>query len=283
MSTLLESTVTVPSSDENAVKIKPGDKWPLPYRGSRYSITRMGNSLKMSWSRMDVIHYSDSIPKGLISSMIANKRDSRGSFRVTPHKEVITKLIEDDNSATPLYLGKLDGDFNFNGFLLNPEKLETGSFWTGLNFMHGEEFAVWNRDRNDDYLYWEKRGIKFRSIDRYPELCAKVREIRPRAGRIYVTEFGHIWMNLEMGGASAQWSSIVSSRLKNDLELLAHNDVLLRAIKLRIDETGTMPIYLGKVEDFDCGSPPRTHFSFGANFGKGPEDEEDGYRGHQRV
>lgn len=273
MATLIEAPVTIPSSDGKLVTIEPGEPWPLPYRGSRYSITRAGDHLRMSWSRMDIIHYSDSIPNRLINSMIRHKRDSRGSFRITPHREVITKLIEDGYTTTPLFLGKIEGDFTFSGFNLNPGKLETGRFWTGLNFMHGEEFAVWNRERNNDYLYWEKRGSKFRSIERYPELCAKVREIRPKAGRIYITEFGHIWMNLEMGGASAQWSSTITSRLREDLETLKNNDILLRTIKLRIDETGTMPLYLGKIQEFDSGLPPRTHFSFGASFGVGAYED----------
>ena len=109
-----------------------------------------------------------------------------------------------------------------------------------------------------------------------------MREIRPKAGRIYVTEFGHVWMNLEMGGASAEWSPIISARLKKDLGILSNNDILLRSIKLRIDATSTMPIYVGKIKDFDSGTPPRTHFSFGAKFGKEFEDEEDGYNGHTR-
>jgi hypothetical protein len=275
MATLIETPVTVPSSDESPVKVVPGDPWPLPYRGSKYSVSKQGNGLKMSWNRMDFVHYADAIPKELISSMIQHKRDSRGSFRITPHREVITKLIDDDYSSTPLYLGKLEGDFNFIGFDLNPKELEIGSIWPGLNFKHGEEFAVWNREGNNDYLYWEKKGIKFRSIEKYPELCTVVRDIRPRAGRIYFTEFGHIWMNLEINGASPKWSNVIGSKLKKDLDMLKNNDILLRAIKLRIDETGTMPIYLGKIQDFDSGLPPRTHFSFGAIFGKGSEDEGD--------
>lgn len=274
VATLIRESITVPSSDEIPVKIVPGDPWPLPYRGSKYSVNKIGNALKMSWSRMDFIFYVDAIPNGLISSMVEYKRDSRGSFRITPHGEVITKMIEDEYTYTPLYLGKLQGNFNFIGFDLNPQELEAGSIWTGLNFKHGEEFAVWNRDGNNDYLYWEKKGIKFRSTERYPELCAKVRGIRPKAGRVYFTEFGHIWMNLEINGASPEWSSIIHSKIENDMEKLKNNDTLLRAIKLRIEQTGTIPIYLGKIQDFDSGLPPRTHFSFGATFGRGLEDEE---------
>ena len=52
VATLIRKSITVPSSDETLVKVAPGDPWPLPYRGSKYSINKIGNTLKMSWNRL---------------------------------------------------------------------------------------------------------------------------------------------------------------------------------------------------------------------------------------
>jgi len=148
--------------------------------------------------------------------------------------------------------------------------------WRGLHFKHGEEFAVWNREGNDDYLYWTHRGIYFRSTERYPELCAKVREIRPRCGRIYFTEYGHIWMNLPTGDISSMWKPRFRELFDEDKARLSRNDILLRSIAARKEATYAFPVYLGKTSDFDSGVPPRTHFTNNIYFGLGDENVEDG-------
>lgn len=275
MATLNDEPVIVPGVDEIPMTINPGDIWPLPYRGSRYTFKKIGTTIKMCWSRMDNIYCSDSIPNGLIRAMIEYKRDSRGSFRVTPHGEVITKPLIGDSIGLPVYLGKMEGLYSFHGFDLDPTGIETGRLWPGLHFKHGEEFAVWNRTGNDNYLYWTRKGIYFRSLEKYPELCAKVREIRPPCGRVYFTEFGHVWMNLHGGEVSFEWASKIKELIQEDKKMLAKNDVLLRSIVSRKSATGTYPIYLGRISDFDSGTAPRTHFTGNAKFGLGGEDIDD--------
>ncbi len=275
MIALKDEPVIVPGIDGKSIMINPGDIWPLPYRGSRYTLRRIGNNLKMCWTRMDAVHCSESIPDGLIQAMVNYKRNSRGSFRVTPYKEVITKPIIDGDVGQPVYLGRFDGVYSFPGFNLDPTGIETGRLWPGLHFKHGEEFAVWNRGGNDNYLYWVRKGVYFRSIDKYPILCSKVREIRPRCGRVYFTEFDHVWMNLQGGEVSFEWDSRIKKLLQEDKQMLAKNDILLRSIVNRKSATGTYPIYLGRISDFDSGLPPRTHFTAGARFGLGGEDVDD--------
>lgn len=275
MISLKNVPTTVPGIDNKPITVNPGDLWPLPYRGSRYTIKKVNNNLQMCWTRMDVVHPS-SLPKDLIQVMIKFKNDSRGSIRVTPYFEVITKRKEQDGKWQPIYLGKFEGTYTFKDFDLNPTDIQTGNIWPGFHFKHGEEFAVWNRSGNDDFLYWTKGGVYFRSIDKYPELCSMVRMIRPRCGRIYITEFEHIWMNLPKWEVSVEWSSRFNHLLQEDKQKLADNDTLLRSVFERVSATQTYPIYLGKMSDFDSGVAPRTHFSGGAKFGLGGEDVDDG-------
>jgi len=275
MSILKPEPTNVPGIDGEMFSINPGDLWPLPYRGSRYSLKKVGDQLKMCWSRLDIVHPSKSIPKGLIKAMVDYRHDSRGSFRITPHLEVITKR-ETENGWGCVYLGKLEGVFLFPGFDLDPDDIQTGNIWRGLHFKHGEEFAVWNREGNNDYLYWSHRGLYFRSSEQYPEICAKVREIRPRCGRIYFTEYGHIWMNLPEGDVSFMWAPKFRDLLQKDKQLLATNDILLQSVFARKSATYTFPIYLGRVSDFDSGIAPRTHFTAFGYFGSGDETVDDG-------
>ncbi len=276
MASLISDPTTVPSIDGKVAEINPGDIWPLPYRGSRYRIRKIDASLKLCWTRYDIVHCSGSLPEGIIQAMVDHKLNSRGSLRVSPHKEAITKRQIGDGIWESVYLGKIDGVFLFDGFDLDPSKISTGNIWRGFHFKHGEQFAVWNRAGNEDYLYWTFRGLYFRTIDKYPELCAKVREIRPRCGRIYITEYGHIWMNLPINEVSDEWTSAFRELLSKDKLVLAKNDILLQSVYDRLRATKMYPIYVGHISEFDSGFAPRTHFSSGARFGIGTEDAEDG-------
>ena len=275
MSTLLDEQTTVLGANGETINLNPGDAWPLPFRGSRYSLKKVDDRIKLCWTRLDVIHPSDEIPNGLIGAMEKFRNDTRGRIYVTPHKEVITKRQIGEKYEC-VYLGKIDGVFSFPGFDLDPKNLQTGNLWRGLHFRHGEEFAVWNRAGNDDYLYWTHKGLYFRTTEKYPEICEQVREIRPRCGRIYITEFGHIWMNLPDNDISYMWAPKFKTLLQSDREYLATNDILLQSIFSRRSATYAFPVHLGRIEDFDSGIPPRTHFNSYGYFGRGGESEEDG-------
>lgn len=276
MTSIVDTPTNVPAVNGKMLEVNTGEQWALPFRGSRYSVKGVNKFTDgLCWTRMDVLHPAESIPSGLIDTMVQNKFNAKGIIYITPHKEVITKREEGDGNYTPIYLGKLRGVLKFPGFDLNPSNIQTGNLWRGLHFKHGEEFAVWNRSGNDDHLYWTFKGLYFKTIERYPELCSKVREIRPRCGRIYITEYGHVWMNLPGSEVSPKWHPVFSRLLKEDKQMLAGNDILLRSVHERVMATKTYPIYLGKISEFDSGNPPRTQFSAGAKFGIGGEDAED--------
>lgn len=278
MTSILSQPTDVPVVDEKLVTVSPGDVWPLPHRGSRYTVKKVDGGLKVCWTRLDVKHDASSLPKDLIKAMGTHRGDQRGRFMVTPHGEVIARREIRDGVWQSVYLGILDGVLDFPGFELDPSGLKTGNLWPGLHFIHGEVFAVWNRAGNQDYLYWTGRGLYFRTIERYPDICAEVRRIRPRCGRIYITENGHIWMNLPGSEVSRSFQAGFFKLLAEDKKRLSDgkHDILLRSTYDRYSATNCYPVYLGRMSDFDSGNAPRTHFLAGARFGVGGEDAYDG-------
>lgn len=275
----------------NVLELNPGDPWPLPYRGSRYSVRNNGSGQVLCWktpmsgARITCTNAS----KEIIETIKDGKRGALGSFRITPHREVITKYHDDDTGKwPPIYLGKIEGLFEFGGFDLNPT-LETGMLWTGLMFNHGEPFSVWSRQGADDCLHWKFLGIHFRTVEAYPKFCRLYREIRPRGGRLYITECGHIWMNvptlidLDVGN---RWRQKIKDSLEEARESFETNDILLSATHDRVVTTKTYPIYVGRVEDYGMTAPPRTYFKDAAtrHFGRGGENADDGgeYYGGKR-
>ncbi len=169
----------------------------------------------------------------------------------------------------------------FKGFDLDPD-LETGQLWTGFMFGHGEPFTVWSRDRSDNCLHWKRLGIHFRTVDEYHRLCSLVREIRPRGGRLYINEYGHIWMNVSQSidlDVGHSWNSKIRDNLTLSKKTLSKNEILLAATHDRVFTTKTYPIYVGKVEEFASVGIPRTHFIETAIqfFTKGREDPSDSY------
>jgi hypothetical protein len=278
MSSLELESTTAPSIDGEPIEIHPGDCWPLPFRGSRYTLKAVEGRIKFCWSHMDKVYAAEKIPGGLLKAFGAYKLDTRGSLRITPHREVITKVAK---TWEPVYLGKIKDDLEFEGFNLNPEKYEVGRIWKGFHFKHGEVFAVWAREGSGDYLYWSKQGIYFRTIDEHPELCSRIREIRPRCGRLYITETGHIWMNLPATEISSEWLPTIRDYIEEDKAELANPkyDVVLKSLRDRVRNTRCWPIHIGHVSDYDHGKAPRTHFKTTKHFGLGGEDvdDEDGY------
>ena len=282
---ILQST-EVPCSHGEVLIVNPGDKWPAPYRGSRYTIRRMKKEdgtfqYRFCWTRQGGIHHR-SIFKGLLRALREIRSDEvGGSIRITPWREVLCKKYDQTTSRwVPYYVGKLDGKIDFNGFNLDPD-LEKGQLWHGFHFKHGETWSVWVRRGSGNHLYWSRQGIILRSIDEHPELVSAIREIRPRGGRCYFTEHGHIWMNLPKGEGSQAWEHRIHDMMKRDYrELGETHETLFDSIAERFDSTKTFPLYLGKIKDFDDGEPPRTYFEI-IDFNKGTkgedEDDEDGF------
>tara|TARA_B100000029_G_C17553414_1_gene950896 strand:- start:1117 stop:2016 length:900 start_codon:yes stop_codon:yes gene_type:complete len=284
--TIQQVPTKVPSAGGIEQLVDPGDPWPAPYRGSKYSVRRLARSgertqYRLVWARQDKLVHTK-VPKGLISALRVSRPNLSGSIRITSHGEVLCKRLDDRTGLwNPFYLGKLEaGELEFDGFDLDPSDLSLAQFWRGFHFKHGETWSVWSRPGNNDYLYWSKQGMYFRSTNRYPELCQRLRSIRPRGGRIYITEHGHIWFNLTDKGTSPQFRTKIAEIARKDVELFRSDsswDTLIDSISERISATKCRPLYLGRMSDF--GKPPRTYFE-GITFSEGTrnedEDDEDG-------
>jgi hypothetical protein len=146
---------------------------------------------------------------------------------------------------------------------MNPEPCpERLSIWPGFNFKCGETWAVWTRDRAGTHLYWSARGFYFRSTDEYPELVQAFLEVRPYGGRMYITEHGHVWINLPKNQVSDACAAPFARKIAEfmDSTSAGTRDVILRLVTERLGATGCWPVYLGHISEFDSGSPPRTFY-----------------------
>jgi len=273
-----EKSSVVPGEEGKKITLEPYEKWPLPYRGSKYSLIerRIEGKKRMvvAWKYKDfepLYHRNDSgnptLPKNLLRAYRkVGKR--KGSFRVTPHKEVITKTKNTNGNWEAFYLGKLEGEWNFRGVDLNPD-LEKLDVWDGLSFNHGEYWSVWVREGAGAKLRWSiskgvrgsspKRRIKlyFESINTFQELTDIVRNIRPKGGGIYFNEFSHIWMNLPGTQVSSQYEHKIKSKIENWEKDEARNKNI---VQKRLRETNCWPIYLGQLDEYIHGQAPRTYF-----------------------
>lgn len=279
--------------------ISPGELWPAPYRGSKYSIRQMKRpdgkrQDRVLWARLGAI-YHRAIFKGLVNALKnAREGDHRGSIRITSWGEVLCKRYNPKiDKWQAVYVGKLKGIINFEGFEISPT-LQRGQFWRGFHFKHGETWAAGLRNGSDQYLHWSRNGRYFKSLNKHPELIAAIKEMRPRGGRCYITEYGHIWINMPPGEEGRMWLSKIRDLLRKDtMEFQSSEDYneLILSIHERFEVTKTRPIYLGKVSEFDEGYPPRTAIPEDVLFTMGTDvedqDDEDefsssGYRGMRR-
>jgi len=276
---MLEPT-SVPGPHGVVVTVKPGEWWLGPHRGSKYTLRTIleeGEGARRRkvflWIHQDqyesgevaIIHGSVDVarlPAGFPKAMLSAGKPT-GSLRVTGASEVLTKVLDELGRWIPKYLGKLSGDWIFPGVDMNPTpKPEKLSVWTGFNFHCGETWAVWTRSGAGSYLYWSSRGFYFRSTEEYPELVKAYLEIRPYGGRLYVTEYGHIWMNLPRNQVSEGAKSLMERKISEFIDSTSsgERDMILSLVTARLKATGCWPMYLGHISDFDSGNPPRTHF-----------------------
>ena len=75
MSTLELEPTTVPSVNGEIIELQPGDRWPLPFRGSRYTLKAVDGRVKFCWTHMDKIYAANNIPTGLIKAFSTYKND----------------------------------------------------------------------------------------------------------------------------------------------------------------------------------------------------------------
>lgn len=277
MTTKLEAEPTkVPIANGQSVEVAPKNPWTSAYRGSQYSLVSHEDfdDPVVKWEQRDLALYTEP-PAGLVEAMRgAGKPNGFGSFRITARGEVITKIPADNyihldqapisEGWIPVYLGLLSGRIDFGPVELNPESpSDTIGIWRGFPFKHGERWAV----SHEGTLIWKWRDYRFESAFDHPELVAAYNAYRPNPGRLYVTEYGHIWINVprndvmpnkqqEVRQAIGSWKE--TAEAKGDTTSLRLVNRRLVATSQSDDPAdGHLPLHLGHLRDFDGGVVPR--------------------------
>lgn len=270
-------TTDVPIEGGKDVTLQPGRPWPSVYRGSKYSLVESRKHHRdkiVQWKHRNLQATAHPVD-GLLDAMQAVGKSfdtGKGSFRVTAGGEVLTKVHADAyphaddaphaNGWIPVYLGKLTGGIGFTELNNNPV-VEPPTIWDGLPFKHGETWSV----SINDQLIWKQESFRFQSAFDHPELVETYQQFRQIAGRLYITEHGHIWINVptkevpddrreEVLKIYEQWRERTE---KNE------NDAALRLVTQRLSATspdddpmnGHMPLYIGHLSEFDDGLVPR--------------------------
>lgn len=268
---------TVPLAGSRSVEIEPGKPWPSAYRGSRYSVVSNSDYDEdvLKWEQRDLAVYTEA-PDRLQRWLFAmGKRDGRGSVRVTADWEVLTKVRASryshadaapvDSGWIPAYVGKLRGDLGFGDVDANPDPPPRGEVrvWRGFPFNNGERWTV----GTDGTLVWPWRDYRFESVFDHAELVGTYAQYRDTPGRLYVTEGGHVWVNVPRDGIPAAKRDQVRSAIqawKRQAEERGDH-ATLRLVNRRLvatsrDEdpsTGQFPMHIGHLRDFDDGAIPR--------------------------
>lgn len=271
-----QSTV-VPIEGGEEVTIQPGDPWPSAYRGSKYSLVE---SRKRSRDKIVQWQYKDlravvEPPPGLVQGLQSVGKSlatGKGSFRLTADREVLTKVQADQYPKSdkaphstgwiPVYVGRLNGRLGFDKLRNDPDKTAP-AIWDGLPFHHGETWSV----GVDDTLIWKQDQFRFESAFDHPELVETYQQFRSIAGRLYINEFGHIWVNAPADEVPDDREAEIRELFQawRDAVERGGNSAALRLVTKRLEVTsrdgdlmnGHLPLYVGHLSDFDGGLIPR--------------------------
>ena len=259
------------------VKVKQGDPWPAPYRGSQYTVKGGRGLTLVGWKRDPLGVQADPYPQQLATAVRATKGE-HGSFRVTPHGAVITKVrVGGGTKWESRYVGLYENDLTFPGIDNALQSLEVGMYWPGLPFSHGEFWRVSPYAQGRNRLQWQSWGRTHSSTEEYPELIESCLDVRPRGGRIYITETGCVWMNVPDLELAPKHREAFRDKQEAQLITLKENGfrAALRLLRERIESTGARPLYVCRIGDFDHGDPPWTLFSPEAQLAGEVEEEEE--------
>lgn len=275
--TFTEETTKVPITNGRSVSIAPGHPWPSTYRGSRYSLvtdSRFDEGVVLKWEQRDLSIFAEP-PDGIYDALQqVGKQGGLGSIRVTARGEVLTKVQADrypnlDKAPVlegwiPVYMGKLAGKIDFGTVDIDPTPPTDGiRVWRGFPFNHGERWSI----STDEKLIWKWRDYRFESAFNHSDLIDAYHKYRPKPGRAYVTEYGHIWVNVPnddiVSGREQEVQAAINS-WQNHAQNQNDNSTL-RLVNRRLVATspsddpadGLIPIHLGHLRDFDDGVIPR--------------------------
>jgi hypothetical protein len=277
---LVSESAFVPVEDGTDVEIRPGYPWPSPYRGSRYSLVesrRNNRGIVCEWRYKSMTAYANPA-EGLVDAVQAvGKSDGtgKGSFRITAGGEVLTKVLADNyknvNEAPvsegwiPVYLGRLRGSLGFTDINTDPESDENTPLqvWEGFPFNHGEQWAVSVQDN----LVWKWKDFRFQSAFTHSELIERYRRFREPPGRLYINEYGHVFVNIDPDQVPRSETDTVGEireSWQREAEA-ADRTAALRLVRRRLTETapdgnsanGLLPGYVGHLDEFDDGTIPR--------------------------
>ncbi|MBV0926236.1 hypothetical protein KTS45_18675 [Halomicroarcula limicola] len=274
---LEEVSTTVPITDGQSVSIEPGQPWPSAYRGSKYSLVSDEDydDPVVKWKQRDLAIFTDP-PDGLWRALaLLGKSGGYGSFRVTADSEIITKVPADeykhveqapvDSGWIPVYVGQLSGTIDFDEVDSDPStpSRQQINVWTGFPFNHGERWSV----SHEGTLFWKWRDYRFESTFDHSELVETYQSYRGTAGRLYLTEYGHIWVNVPKNDIAPGKEGAIGTAIKDwkrDAEA-SGNTATLRLVNRRLvatsrdddPSTGHFPIHLGHLRSFDDGLIPK--------------------------
>ena len=276
MSALIDESVKVPIAGGQDVDIKPGQPWPAPYRGSRYSLieSRDKGQRVFQWRYNDLVIHVEP-PRGLIDQLQMLGKSSgsgKGSIRITANGEILTKIQSSeyansgmapvDSGWIPVYLGQLDGQLGFEVETDPEPPNETVDIWGGLPFNHGETWSV----SADERLIWKWKDYRFYSAFEHSELVEAYERYRTRAGRLYINEFGHVIVNVPRGEIPTGREEEVNhvfGEWKRQAERNGNSAALklvTRRLKVTGDgnpEEGHLPVHIGHLDQFDGGVIPK--------------------------
>jgi len=294
-----QTPTNVPIVGGRDVTIEAGKPWPSAYRGSKYSLVDSRDRNRdhvVRWQHKELPAFSTP-PTGLLDAMQAiGKSDStgKGSFRITADGEVLTKVnaasyVHSDQAPhsdgwIAVYVGRLNGELGFDKININPSP-PTGEIemWDGFPFNHGERWAVSLNDK----LIWKRPGYRFESAFDHPELISRYQKYRHTAGRLYINEYGHIWINVPRSEVPAEQEQTIESLVDQWYEHVERQDdttakrLVTRRLKMTSPddepETGHLPVYIGNLSQFDDGVIPRPVVTDESYFVDASRDPTDGF------
>lgn len=276
MAKLVDTKTVVPIKGDRDVELEPMMPWPSTYRGSRYSLveSRRHRQTVLQWKYRDLQVIVDP-PNGLeerLRDIGKSSGSGKGSLRITADGEVLAKVHSSDyidisaapvdTGWIPVYCGKLDGELGFDIQIDPTPEGDTVRVWNGFPFNHGERWAV----SFNNELVWKWQDYRFQSAFDHSDLIDTYQSYRRTPGRLYINEFGHVFINAPQSdvpkGKENEVAQLYDSWERNVTR--SNNTAAKRLVSRRLKVTGGgdpseghLPIYIGHLSQFDDGLVPR--------------------------